>query len=89
MMGNQVAIFKMGPQTKLAPHAGAANYRLYCHLGLIVPEGPWLRVGQGSARKPKEGKTICFDDSFVHEAGNTGDKDRYVLMFSWWHPDFK
>ena len=28
-----------------------------------------------------------FDDSFIHEAENTSEQDRVVLIFSVWHPD--
>eukprot|EP00937_MAST-01D_sp_MAST-1D-sp2_P006730 g6730.t1 len=87
---NQVAIFRMTPGTQLAPHAGPANYRLYCHLGLVVPPGPRLQVGPGPARAWEEGKALCFDDSHVHEAwhgGNASTGDRFVLMAAWWHPD--
>ena len=83
----------MAPGTRLAPHAGPANYRLYCHLGLVVPgtpggpRGPRLRVGEGPAREWGEGEVMCFDDSYVHEAWHDGEGDRYVLMAAWWHPD--
>jgi hypothetical protein len=88
IFSNQVAIFKMAPGTKLAPHAGPANYRLYCHLGLVVPKGPWIKVGNEPEREWEKGKTVCFDDSYVHEAGHAGESgDRYVLMASFWHPD--
>jgi len=84
---NQVAIFRLEPGTHLVPHAGPSNYRLYCHLGLVVPDGPYLRVGPGPPRQWAEGRTMCFDDSFVHEAWNNGTEPRYVLMAAWWHPD--
>lgn len=84
---NGVSIFRLRPGTRLKPHAGPANYRLLCHLGLVVPEGPWLKVGQGGLRRWKEGEVLCFDDSYVHEAGHDGTKDRFVLMASMWHPD--
>lgn len=37
----------------------------------------------------EEGKCVVFDDSFVHEAGNTSPSEpRVVLVVDFWHPDF-
>jgi hypothetical protein len=33
------------------------------------------------------GKCLAFDDSFVHEVWNEGDRDRVVLVVDVWHPD--
>lgn len=84
---NGVALFRLRPGSRLKPHTGPANYRLYCHLGLVVPPGPWLRVGPGEPREWREGGALCFDDSYVHEAWHNGTEDRYVMMVSYWHPD--
>lgn len=84
---NGVALFRLRPGSRLKPHTGPANYRLYCHLGLVVPPGPWLRVGPGVEREWREGEALCFDDSYVHEAWHNGTEDRYVMMVSYWHPD--
>lgn len=84
---NQVAIFKLQGGSRLRPHVGVANYRLYCHLGLAVPEGPRLRVGSGEPRRWEQGKAICFDDGHVHEAWHEGAEVRYVLFATFWHPD--
>jgi hypothetical protein len=64
----ETGYFMLRPGTNLKAHTGPVNFHLYCHLGLIVPEGPQLKVGDGPPRKWQEGKAICFDDSFVHEA---------------------
>lgn len=83
----ETGYFRLRPGTNLKPHTGPVNFHLYCHLGLIVPEGPRLKVGSGPARKWEEGKATCFDDSYVHEAWHEGTEDRYVLMVTFWHPD--
>merc|ERR1719316_758622 len=83
----ETGYFRLKPGTNLKPHTGPVNFHLYCHLGLIVPKGPRLRVGSGKPRKWEEGKAICFDDSYVHEAWHDGTEDRYVLMVTFWHPD--
>eukprot|EP00747_Dinoflagellata_sp_TGD_P162547 gnl/TRDRNA2_/TRDRNA2_180253_c0_seq1.p1 gnl/TRDRNA2_/TRDRNA2_180253_c0~~gnl/TRDRNA2_/TRDRNA2_180253_c0_seq1.p1 ORF type:complete len:549 (-),score=107.05 gnl/TRDRNA2_/TRDRNA2_180253_c0_seq1:131-1777(-) len=79
--------FKLRPGTHLKAHTGPINFHLYCHLGLQVPEGPRLRVGDSEPRKWEEGKVMCFDDSYDHEAWHDGTEDRYVLMITFWHPD--
>lgn len=83
----EAGYFKLVPGTKLKPHTGPVNFHLYCHLGLVVPKGPRLRVGRGKPRRWQEGKALCFDDSFDHEAWHDGDEARYVLMVTFWHPD--
>ena len=32
--------------THLSAHCGPSNFRLRCHLGLVVPEGLRIRVGE-------------------------------------------
>lgn len=83
---NGACIFRLTPGTHLKPHTGPANYRLLCHLGLLVPIGPWLKVGAGPSRAWHDGKASCFDDTYVHEVGHNGTQDRFVLMVSFWHP---
>lgn len=83
----ETGYFRLRPGTHLKPHTGPVNFHLYCHLGLIVPKGPKLQVGKGKPREWEEGKAICFDDSYVHEAWHEGTEDRYVLMVTFWHPD--
>ena len=46
-----------------------------------------MRVGKGERVEWKEGKALCFDDSYVHEAGHEGTEDRYVLIVTLLHPD--
>lgn len=76
----------MDSRTRIAPHTGFTNAHLRCHLGLVVPPGCGLRVGQES-REWEPGKVFVFDDSFEHEAWNGGDSGRAVLLFDIWHPD--
>jgi len=46
----EAGYFQLLPGSRLKPHTGPVNFRLYCHLGLLVPEGPQLRVGAGVPR---------------------------------------
>lgn len=98
---NQVAFFRLRAGAKISPHAGPANYRIYCHLGISIPKGPNLQVWGGDKQSAnrvdrtghsnviewEEGKVFCFDDSYVHAAKHFGSEDRFVLMVSIWHPD--
>ena len=77
---------RLAPHTRIAPHAGPTNLRLRCHLALDVPPGCGLTVG-GITGGWTPGRCIVFDDSFVHEAWNDGERDRVVLIVDLWHPD--
>ncbi|MEO6434049.1 MAG: aspartyl/asparaginyl beta-hydroxylase domain-containing protein [Sphingomicrobium sp.] len=72
------------PHTLIPPHNGIANFRLVCHLPLIVPDKCWFRVGSDT-RPWTEGELIIFDDSIEHEASNDSDELRVVLIFDIWH----
>ena len=80
------------PGSCIEPHTGPCNYRLRCHLPLVVPPGYKLQVGK-DILEWKEGQVVIFDDSFVHEVWHEkGDEPhsslgRAVLIFDIWHPD--
>lgn len=74
------------PGTRIPPHHGMLNTRLICHLPLIAPAGCALRVG-AQTRAWTEGETMIFDDSIEHEAWNTSDQLRVVLLFDIWRPE--
>ena len=75
------------PGTHILPHCGPSNYRLRLHLGLVVPEGCRIRVGD-ETRTWEEGRVLVLDDSFQHEVWNDSDSQRIVLIVDIWHPDF-
>jgi len=74
------------PGVRIPPHTGYTNARLICHLPLIVPEGCGLRVGN-ETRSWTPGEALVFDDSIEHEAWNTSDRLRVVLLFDIWRPE--
>lgn len=76
----------MHPNTHVWPHCGPTNCRLRAHLGLIVPLGTELRVGE-ERRSWQEGKVFVFDDSFEHEVWHNGSSTRLVLIIDIWHPE--
>jgi aspartyl/asparaginyl beta-hydroxylase (cupin superfamily) len=73
------------PRTHIPPHSGVANFRLICHLPLVLPGDCRLRVGNVT-REWKMGEAWVFDDTIEHEAWNDSDRIRTVLIFDIWHP---
>lgn len=73
----------LAPQSRLPEHRGPYNGMLRYHLGLIIPdENPevcGIRVGS-DIRNWKEGKSLVFDDSHLHEVWNLTDHTRVVLF---------
>jgi aspartate beta-hydroxylase len=74
------------PGARIRPHHGFTNVRLICHLPLIVPGKCGLRVGN-EARVWREGELVIFDDSIEHEAWNSSDELRVILLFDIWRPE--
>lgn len=73
------------PKTHIPPHTGVSNVRMVVHVPLIVPEGCGFRCGN-ETRIWEPGKAFVFDDTIDHEAWNTSDKLRVVLIFDIWNP---
>jgi aspartyl/asparaginyl beta-hydroxylase (cupin superfamily) len=70
----------------IPPHCGVSNVFLTAHLGLIVPQGCLIRVGN-EKRHWSEGHGFVFDDSFEHEVWNEGDSMRIVFIARFYHPE--
>lgn len=82
-----MALFSaLQPGTHIRPHHGLFNFRLICHLPLIVPPGCELRVGN-HRRGWSAGEMLIFDDSIEHEAWNRSGELRVVLIFEIWRPE--
>jgi aspartyl/asparaginyl beta-hydroxylase (cupin superfamily) len=80
------AVFSiLDARTRIPPHVGVNNARLICHLPLIVPPGCGFRVG-AETRAWTPGEAFVFDDTIEHEAWNTSDQPRAVLIFDTWNP---
>lgn len=72
----------LAPGKKLLPHKGVYKGVLRYHLGLIIPENEkqsWLVVN-GVKKNWLEGKSLIFDDTFMHEACNESNQIRVVLF---------
>ena len=82
-----MALFsRLKPGAHIRPHHGLFNFRLICHLPLIVPPDCALRVGN-RRRQWREGELLIFDDSMEHEAWNRSDRQRIILLFEIWRPE--
>jgi aspartate beta-hydroxylase len=73
------------PGRKIPPHTGVTNTRAIVHLALDVPPGCGFRVG-GETREWIGGKAFAFDDTIEHEAWNTSDRARAILIIDTWNP---
>ena len=82
-----MALFSLlKPGAHIRPHHGLFNFRLICHLPLIVPPDCVLRVGN-QLRPWRQGELLIFDDSMEHEAWNRSDRQRIILLFEIWRPE--
>jgi aspartyl/asparaginyl beta-hydroxylase (cupin superfamily) len=81
--GMQTAMFSiLAPHKRIPPHDGPFKGVLRYHLGLLIPddqEHVGIKVG-GEIAHWQEGKSLVFDDTFVHEAWNDTDETRVVLF---------
>jgi len=81
-----VTLSWLHPGTHVIPHCGRTNADLRVHLGLRVPPGVSIRVGDQHLTW-QEGKCIVFDDSFEHEVWHRGTQPRIVLLLDVPHPE--
>lgn len=80
-------------KTEISHHYGPCNIRLRIHLGIDIPENC---KNHGSSCKIEicgqdyfweNGKTIIFDDTYIHSVINKSGKTRVILLLDVWHPD--
>jgi aspartate beta-hydroxylase len=83
-----VTLSWLHPGTHVIPHCGQTNAQLRVHLGLRVPPGVSIRVGDQHLTW-QEGKCIVFDDSFEHEVWHRGTQPRVVLLLDVAHPGLR
>jgi aspartyl/asparaginyl beta-hydroxylase (cupin superfamily) len=79
--GCTTAMFSvLGPGKKVPPHRGIYKGTHRCLFSIMVPDERlcWLKVGDRKIEF-KEGETIVFDETFLHEAANESDYPRVVL----------
>jgi hypothetical protein len=76
----------------LRPHCGVTNTQLKFHLGLDIPTGQdggaCAHLTVGNVTKAwKEGKTLFFDDSWLHSVRSDCDRERVIFQLVIRHPD--
>ena len=82
----EVFFARQGPNSGIKPHTDKNNFIITCHIGLDVPENEcWIKVGN-EEYKWKNGEGVVFDTSIEHSTKNISNKDRYVLLIRFWHP---
>eukprot|EP00578_Thalassiosira_sp_NH16_P018781 CAMPEP_0181086056 /NCGR_PEP_ID=MMETSP1071-20121207/5547_1 /TAXON_ID=35127 /ORGANISM="Thalassiosira sp., Strain NH16" /LENGTH=350 /DNA_ID=CAMNT_0023167875 /DNA_START=64 /DNA_END=1113 /DNA_ORIENTATION=- len=81
-----VCFARQTPGSGVAPHTDGRNFILTSHLGLKIPAGCWIKVGE-EERSWSEGKLTTLDTSFEHSTGNPSSEDRHVLIIDFWHPE--
>jgi aspartate beta-hydroxylase len=74
------------PGTHLWAHCGPTNAFISQSMGLIVPPGCSIRVGE-EERGWQEGVCNVFDDTYEHEVWNRGTGTRFIMLVDTWHPD--
>ena len=75
----------LNPHVHIRAHCGPTNARIRLHLGLQVPLGAFMRVGE-ERRTWQRGRCLVFDDSWEHEVWNKSNQLRAVLLMDTWHP---
>jgi hypothetical protein len=84
---NEMAIlFKLYPDSWVPPHSGASNTQINIHMSLWGSTE--LRV-RDTWQKMEAGDVVCFDDSYLHEVYNRGDKERVAIVIRVMHPGMK
>jgi aspartyl/asparaginyl beta-hydroxylase (cupin superfamily) len=74
-----VCFARQEPGSGVAPHSDGRNFILTSHLGLKVPEGCWIKVGE-EERSWEVGRLTTLDTSFTHSTGNDSKEDRHVSL---------
>ncbi|MBL8330959.1 MAG: aspartyl/asparaginyl beta-hydroxylase domain-containing protein [Rubrivivax sp.] len=82
----EVCFSVIRPQSTIVRHFGVTNTRLVMHLPLLVPPGCALNVIDGGEHAWKPGELMMFDDTFQHEAWNTSDEPRLIVLMDCWNP---
>lgn len=77
----------LSSKTKITAHYGPHNFRIRCHMGIVVPADCFISVG-GIQQHWQTGKCLIFDDSFLHYVENNSEHERVILILDTWHPDF-
>jgi len=84
-MNDSIKFSIINPNTHIVPHCGDSNDRLRIHLGLIIPQGCYIRC-RDEIKKWEENKILILDDTFEHEVWNWSEEKRAILIIDIWKP---
>ena len=76
----------LNPGGAVRPHWSSFNAKLFCHLGLEIPEDCAMRVAD-EVRPWRERELTLFDDTFEHETWKRSQNPRVLFHIGVWHPD--
>eukprot|EP00438_Fugacium_kawagutii_P016950 Skav230413 [mRNA] locus=scaffold4006:107255:108325:+ [translate_table: standard] len=79
------AFARLQPGMGIKPHLWNAPPRLAAHLGLRTPHGATMSVGEHELSW-EEGRTLVFDDTYIHSVTHEGTEERYLLITWFCHP---
>ncbi|CAK0894214.1 unnamed protein product, partial [Prorocentrum cordatum] len=82
----EVVVFRSRKGAHVGPHCGASNNQINVHLTLAGAGSALLRVGSEQLVL-RDGKAICFQDSYSHSVEHEGDMERISLVVRVMHPD--
>ena len=69
------------PNTHITPHRGVYKGFLRYHLGLVIPKNGEVGIKIDNVSYHwEEGKSLIFDDTFIHEAWNFTNEKRIILL---------
>eukprot|EP00419_Tripos_fusus_P043418 CAMPEP_0172824650 /NCGR_PEP_ID=MMETSP1075-20121228/18142_1 /TAXON_ID=2916 /ORGANISM="Ceratium fusus, Strain PA161109" /LENGTH=729 /DNA_ID=CAMNT_0013665961 /DNA_START=52 /DNA_END=2238 /DNA_ORIENTATION=- len=83
----EVFFARMPPHSTIAAHSDNLNYIMTSHLALELEAGGCSILVGNEERDWEEGEMLVFDTSYIHKCWNDSDRNRYVLVFRFWHPD--
>jgi len=81
----EVVIFRSKKGASVGLHCGASNNQINLHITLAGDSTTILQVGDEELSL-REGRTICFQDSYAHSVEHYGDAERISLVVRVMHP---
>merc|ERR1711904_256420 len=85
----EVVVFHSKPGAVVGKHCGATNAQLNIHLTLSGGKGTFLQVGDHAPLELRDGKAVCFQDSFQHGVDHRLGEERISLVLRVQHPDMQ
>ena len=84
---NHALISCLSGDSHITKHNGPTNKKLRVYMPILMENDMNILFVGNNKIILSEGKCVVFDDSFIHEAWNYGNKSRFVLIFDIYHPE--